>query len=40
MGENLTDQQVQAMIVEADKDGDGQVSLEEFAVMLKKAQAL
>jgi calmodulin len=30
LGENLTDEDVTAMIAEADTDGDGQVSFEEF----------
>ena len=35
LGENLTDDELQAMIEEFDKDGDGEINLEEFlAIML------
>merc|ERR1719458_1114907 len=35
-GENMTDEELQEMIDEADRDGDGQVSEEEFLRMMKK----
>lgn len=34
LGEELTDQEVDEMIIEADKDGDGLVSRQEFAQIL------
>ncbi|KAL4393549.1 hypothetical protein AHAS_Ahas02G0063100 [Arachis hypogaea] len=34
MGERLTDEEAEEMIREADLDGDGQVSYEEFARMM------
>ena len=37
LGENLTDDDLQAMIQEFDKDEDGQISLEEFAGIMDKA---
>lgn len=36
LGENLTDEEIQEMIDEADRDGDGQVSEEEFFRIMKK----
>lgn len=36
LGENLTDEEIQEMIDEADRDGDGQVSEEEFVRIMKK----
>merc|ERR1719365_149593 len=36
IGENMTDEELQEMIDEADRDGDGQVSEEEFLRMMKK----
>merc|ERR1712048_1145872 len=36
IGENMTDEELQEMIEEADRDGDGQVSEEEFLRMMKK----
>merc|ERR1719208_713274 len=36
IGENMTDEDLQEMIDEADRDGDGQVSEEEFLRMMKK----
>ena len=30
LGENMTDEELQEMIDEADRDGDGEVNLEEF----------
>ena len=37
LGENLTDEQVEVMLHEADIDGDGQINYEEFVkVMLAK----
>ena len=34
LGENLTDKDVEEMIIEADKDGDGLVSFNEFKRIL------
>merc|ERR1711994_879895 len=36
IGENMTDEELQEMIDEADRDGDGQVSEEEFLRIMKK----
>nr|XP_004654880.1 centrin-1 [Jaculus jaculus] len=36
LGENLTDEELQEMIDEADRDGDGEVSEEEFLKIMKK----
>merc|ERR1719500_2147854 len=36
IGENMTDEELQEMIDEADRDGDGQVSEEDFLRMMKK----
>ncbi|NWX30574.1 CETN1 protein, partial [Notiomystis cincta] len=35
LGENLTDEELQEMIDEADRDGDGEVSQEEFLRIMK-----
>lgn len=37
LGENLTDEEIQEMIDEADKDGDGEISQEEFLRIMRKA---
>ncbi|XP_029169906.1 probable calcium-binding protein CML12 isoform X2 [Nylanderia fulva] len=37
LGENLTDEEIQEMIDEADKDGDGEISQEEFLKIMRKA---
>lgn len=34
LGENLTDEQLDAMIREADQDGDGKINEEEFKAMM------
>ena len=34
LGENMTDEEIQEMIDEADRDGDGKVSFEEFMTMM------
>ena len=34
--ENMTDEELQEMVDEADRDGDGEVSEEEFIRILKK----
>lgn len=34
LGEKLTDEELEQMILEADSDGDGQVNYEEFARMM------
>ncbi|KAF7237434.1 Centrin-2 [Varanus komodoensis] len=36
IGENLTDEELQEMITEADLDGDGEVSEHEFVKMMKR----
>lgn len=36
LGENLTDEEIQEMIDEADKDGDGEISQEEFLKIMRK----
>merc|ERR1719199_986590 len=36
LGENLSDDELQAMIDEFDKDGDGMINNEEFAYILKQ----
>lgn len=36
LGENITDAELQEMIDEADRDGDGEVSEEEFLRLMKK----
>uniref|UniRef100_A0A2I3FYB9 EF-hand domain-containing protein n=1 Tax=Nomascus leucogenys TaxID=61853 RepID=A0A2I3FYB9_NOMLE len=36
LGENLTDEELQEMIDEADRDGDGEVNEEEFLRMMRK----
>ncbi len=36
LGENLTDEELQEMIDEADRDGDGEVNEEEFYRIMKK----
>ncbi|KAH0795196.1 centrin [Histomonas meleagridis] len=36
LGENLTDEELREMIQEADRDGDGEVSYEEFVHIMKK----
>ena len=38
LGEDLTDDEIWAMIREADQNGDGQISLTEFIDMMKKAK--
>lgn len=36
LGENLSPEEVDRMMEQADSDGDGLVSFEEFAIMMKK----
>lgn len=36
LGENLTDEELQEMIDEADRDGDGEISQDEFLRIMKK----
>lgn len=38
LGENLTDEELQEMIDEADRDGDGEVNKEEFLRIMQKTQ--
>lgn len=38
LGENLTDEEIQEMISEADRDGDGEVNQDEFLRIMKKTQ--
>lgn len=37
LGENMTDEELQEMIDEADRDGDGEVNPEEFERIMRKA---
>ncbi|KAI8820521.1 centrin-1 [Fimicolochytrium jonesii] len=37
LGESLTDEELQEMIDEADRDGDGEINQEEFLRIMKKA---
>ena len=37
LGENISDEELQEMIDEADRDGDGEVSEEEFIRIMKKS---
>ncbi|XP_053113329.1 centrin-2 isoform X4 [Hemicordylus capensis] len=36
LGENLTDEELQEMIDEADRDGDGEINEQEFLRIMKK----
>ena len=36
IGENMTDEELQEMIEEADRDGDGEIDQEEFLRIMKK----
>lgn len=36
LGENLTEEELQEMIDEADRDGDGEINQEEFLRIMKK----
>ncbi|ALC40232.1 CG17493 [Drosophila busckii] len=40
LGENLTDEELQEMIDEADLDGDGEVCREEFLAVMKKTNLI
>merc|ERR1712018_933128 len=40
LGENLTDEELQEMIDEADRDGDGEINEGEFLRIMKKNQSL
>ncbi|XP_017094524.1 uncharacterized protein [Drosophila bipectinata] len=40
LGENLTDEELQEMIDEADADGDGEVSRDEFLNLMKKTNLI
>ena len=35
LGENMTDQELEEMIIEADGDGDGQVTIEDFVKIMQ-----
>ncbi len=35
LGENMTDEEINEMIEETDKDGDAQISFEEFQNIMK-----
>ena len=36
LGENMTDEELQEMIDEADRDGDGEINQDEFLRIMKK----
>ena len=36
LGENMTDEELQEMIDEADRDGDGEINEDEFLRIMKK----
>ena len=36
LGENMTDDEIKEMIEETDRDGDGEISVEEFMRIMKK----
>ena len=36
LGENMTDDEIQEMIEEADRDGDGEISEDEFMRIMRK----
>ena len=36
LGENLTDEEIQEMIDEADRDGDGEINEEEFLRIMRR----
>lgn len=36
LGENMTDEELQEMIDEADRDGDGEINEEDFLRIMKK----
>ena len=38
LGENMTDDEIQEMIDEADRDGDGEINEEEFVRIMKKTK--
>jgi Ca2+-binding EF-hand superfamily protein len=38
MNEQITDEELKDMIFEADADGDGEVGLEEFLALMKRAK--
>jgi calcium-binding protein CML len=40
MNHNLTDEEIRGMIYEADKDKDGEVSVDEFLRLMKKAKLM
>ena len=40
LGENLTDEELQEMIDEADRDGDGEVNEAEFIQIMKKTEIM
>ena len=36
LGENMSDEEIQEMIDEADRDGDGEINMDEFMRIMKK----
>ena len=38
LGENMTDEELQEMVDEADRDGDGEINEEEFLRIMKKVR--
>lgn len=39
LGENISDEELQAMIAEFDRDGDGELDQDDFIAILKSSEA-